>query len=205
MDGPVLDVILCRSEIQDGHHCSTWFLHRAKCIFFSQKLEIWLNPNCTLATITGQSFNIGPKEKIILASQFNIVIIILQEDIVKLQIINLAAKLCITNPKQTKLLCQYVFNLAKYDQNYDIRDRCRFLRQMILPGEKASALAKYAKKIFLSTKPAPVLESKFKGKYCYNLHKAYQGPSWPWSYGSWIYNYLCNQCLSPLMLWESSR
>ena len=24
---------------------------------------------------------------------------------------------------------------------------------------------------------------------------------WLWSYGSWIYNYLCNQCLSPLMLW----
>ena len=28
-----------------------------------------------------------------------------------------------------------------------------------------------------------------------------QGPSWSWSYGSWIYNYRCNQCLSPLMLW----
>jgi hypothetical protein len=28
-----------------------------------------------------------------------------------------------------------------------------------------------------------------------------RGQSWPWSYGSWIYNYLCNQCLSPLMLW----
>jgi hypothetical protein len=28
-----------------------------------------------------------------------------------------------------------------------------------------------------------------------------QGPSWSWSYGVWIYNYLCNQCLSPLMLW----
>ena len=24
---------------------------------------------------------------------------------------------------------------------------------------------------------------------------------WPLSYGSWIYNYICNQCLSPLMLW----
>jgi hypothetical protein len=24
---------------------------------------------------------------------------------------------------------------------------------------------------------------------------------WSWSYGSWIYNYLCNQCLSPLTLW----
>ena len=28
-----------------------------------------------------------------------------------------------------------------------------------------------------------------------------QGPSWSWSYGSSIYNYLCNQCLSPLTLW----
>jgi hypothetical protein len=28
-----------------------------------------------------------------------------------------------------------------------------------------------------------------------------QGPSWTWSYGSWIYNNLCNQWLSPLMLW----
>ena len=26
------------------------------------------------------------------------------------------------------------------------------------------------------------------------------GPSWSWSYGSWIYDYLCNQCLSPLTL-----
>jgi hypothetical protein len=24
---------------------------------------------------------------------------------------------------------------------------------------------------------------------------------WPWSYGSWIYNYLWNQCISSLMLW----
>jgi hypothetical protein len=27
------------------------------------------------------------------------------------------------------------------------------------------------------------------------------GPSWSWSYSSWTYNYLCNQYLSPLMLW----
>jgi hypothetical protein len=27
------------------------------------------------------------------------------------------------------------------------------------------------------------------------------GPSWSWSYGSWVYNYLCNRFLSPLMLW----
>ena len=28
-----------------------------------------------------------------------------------------------------------------------------------------------------------------------------EGLPWSWSYGSWIYNYLCNQCLSPLKLW----
>ena len=27
-----------------------------------------------------------------------------------------------------------------------------------------------------------------------------KGQSWPWSYGSWIYNYLCNQYLSQLKL-----
>jgi hypothetical protein len=31
------------------------------------------------------------------------------------------------------------------------------------------------------------------------LHSIYR--EGPWSYGSWIYNYICNQCLSPLMLW----
>jgi hypothetical protein len=36
------------------------------------------------------------------------------------------------------------------------------------------------------------------GKYKRHLKKWL---SWPWSYGSWIYNYLCNQRISPLMLW----
>ncbi|KAJ9584754.1 hypothetical protein L9F63_020904, partial [Diploptera punctata] len=94
-----------------------------------------------------------------------------EEDIVKLQILNLAVKLYLTNPKQTKLLCQYVFSLARYDQNYDIRDRARFLRQFIFPsaGYDNSRLAKHAKKIFLATKPAPVLESKFKAREQFQL------------------------------------
>jgi hypothetical protein len=29
--------------------------------------------------------------------------------------------------------------------------------------------------------------------------KFIRGPLWPCSYGSYIYNYLCNQCLSPLV------
>ncbi|XP_034004960.1 AP-3 complex subunit beta-2 isoform X2 [Trematomus bernacchii] len=92
-----------------------------------------------------------------------------EEDIVKLQIINLAAKLYLTNSKQTKLLTQYVLNLAKYDQNYDIRDRARFIRQLIVPTEKSGALSKYAKKLFLAIKPAPVLESPFKDRDHFQL------------------------------------
>ncbi|KAF5908302.1 AP-3 complex subunit beta-2 isoform X11, partial [Clarias magur] len=92
-----------------------------------------------------------------------------EEDIVKLQIINLAAKLYLTNSKQTKLLTQYVLNLAKYDQNYDIRDRARFIRQLIVPTDKSGALSKYAKKLFLALKPAPVLESPFKDRDHYQL------------------------------------
>ncbi|XP_038157251.1 AP-3 complex subunit beta-2 isoform X13 [Cyprinodon tularosa] len=92
-----------------------------------------------------------------------------EEDIVKLQILNLAAKLYLTNSKQTKLLTQYVLNLAKYDQNYDIRDRARFIRQLIVPIEKSGALSKYAKKLFLALKPAPVLESPFKDRDHFQL------------------------------------
>nr|XP_015198941.1 PREDICTED: AP-3 complex subunit beta-2 [Lepisosteus oculatus] len=92
-----------------------------------------------------------------------------EEDIVKLQIINLAAKLYLTNSKQTKLLTQYVLNLAKYDQNYDIRDRARFIRQLIVPTDKSGALSKHAKKLFLALKPAPVLESPFKDRDHFQL------------------------------------
>ncbi|KAM6200915.1 AP-3 complex subunit beta-2 isoform 5-T5 [Rhynchocyon petersi] len=92
-----------------------------------------------------------------------------EEDIVKLQVINLAAKLYLTNSKQTKLLTQYVLNLAKYDQNYDIRDRARFTRQLIVPSEQGGALSRHAKKLFLAPKPAPVLESSFKDRDHFQL------------------------------------
>ncbi|XP_053858546.1 AP-3 complex subunit beta-1 isoform X1 [Vidua macroura] len=108
-----------------------------------------------------------------------------EDDLVKLQILNLGAKLYLTNSKQlvgwfdsvfpisfylgTKLLTQYVLNLSKYDQSYDIRDRTRFIRQLIVPNEKSGALSKYAKKIFLAQKPAPLLESPFKDRDHFQL------------------------------------
>ncbi|XP_077479623.1 AP-3 complex subunit beta-1 [Stigmatopora argus] len=92
-----------------------------------------------------------------------------EEDIVKLQAVNLAAKLYLTNSKQTKLLTQYILNLAKYDQNYDIRDRTRFIRQLIVPSEQMGALNKYARRILLAPKPAPVLHSAFKDRDRFQL------------------------------------
>lgn len=86
-----------------------------------------------------------------------------EDNIVKLQIINLAVKLHVTNPTKVNLLVQYVLNLAKYDQNYDIRDRARFLRALILNNDKCPTLAKHLKKIILSSKPAPILQSIYKG------------------------------------------
>ncbi|KAG7205130.1 hypothetical protein KM043_005501 [Ampulex compressa] len=87
-----------------------------------------------------------------------------EQDIVKLQTLNLAVKLCLNNPTQTKPFCQYVFQLAKYDQNYDIRDRARFLKHFIFDEEddQKKKLPQFAKKIFLAPKPAPTLMSRFK-------------------------------------------
>lgn len=96
--------------------------------------------------------------------------IIQQEDSVKLQVLNLGVKLYLTNPQQTSLLCQYVFTLARYDPNYDVRDRARFLHQFIFPASgKETVLSKNARQIFLSSKPAPALESKYKGRENYQL------------------------------------
>ncbi len=85
-----------------------------------------------------------------------------EENVVKLQILNLAVKLHVSNPKQVALLVQYVLNLAKYDQNYDIRDRARYFRTLIYNNDKCPVLAKHLKKILIAPKPAPVLESIYK-------------------------------------------
>ena len=37
--------------------------------------------------------------------------------------------------------------------------------------------------------------SQFSLRYI-NVYKCFEGPSWSWSCGSWVYNYLCNQCFT---------
>ncbi|XP_063718374.1 AP-3 complex subunit beta-2-like isoform X5 [Symsagittifera roscoffensis] len=87
-----------------------------------------------------------------------------EEDIVKLQVVNLAAKMLVTNSKQVKLLVQYVLTLARFDENYDIRDRSRLIRALVLPTNGKNNLNKHAKKILFCEKPAPVLCSNFQSR-----------------------------------------
>lgn len=52
---------------------------------------------------------------------------------VKLQAVTLAAKLLVLSPANGTLihLTKYVFALARYDRNYDVRDRGRMLQQLL--------------------------------------------------------------------------
>lgn len=54
-----------------------------------------------------------------------------EHDCVKLQTMNLAVRVWITDREQCKLLVRYIMQLARYDRSYDIRDRCRFLRNFL--------------------------------------------------------------------------
>jgi len=56
-----------------------------------------------------------------------------EASLVKLQTVTLAAKLYVLSPadRTLGLLSQYVFTLARYDENYDIRDRGRMLSSLL--------------------------------------------------------------------------
>jgi len=75
---------------------------------------------------------------------------------VKTQVLNLAAKLLLVNPEKTGLIAQYIFNLAKFDASYDIRDKSRLLRNILINQQgKCNTLMSYAKDLIVTKKPAP--------------------------------------------------
>ncbi|EFA74723.1 beta adaptin [Heterostelium album PN500] len=78
-----------------------------------------------------------------------------EDESVKLQILNLGAKLHFHNPEQTKLLFQYIINQAKFDMNYDIRDSARMMKLLLISTEKNPSLSGHAKSIFINQKPFP--------------------------------------------------
>ncbi|VDO29317.1 unnamed protein product [Onchocerca flexuosa] len=89
-----------------------------------------------------------------------------EDEIVKLQTMNLAAKLWFTNRQECELLVRYVLQLARFDQSYDIRDRCRFLRNLLFSDNKLSI---FANEIFITEKPSPTTQSTFKDREQFQL------------------------------------
>uniref|UniRef100_A0A915PPW8 AP-3 complex subunit beta n=1 Tax=Setaria digitata TaxID=48799 RepID=A0A915PPW8_9BILA len=89
-----------------------------------------------------------------------------EDEIVKLQTMNLAAKLWLTNRQECELLVRHVMQLARFDQNYDIRDRCRFFRNLLFSDNKLSS---FANEIFITEKPSPTTQSTFKDREQFQL------------------------------------
>merc|ERR1719197_688729 len=86
---------------------------------------------------------------------------------VKLQILNLAVKLFLANSKEVGKLFKYALNLCKFDVDYDLRDRSRLVRAVFLasksdvPTEGRKLLRLAMQKMFLASKPTPVIVSPF--------------------------------------------
>lgn len=73
---------------------------------------------------------------------------------VKVQVLNLACKLFLSEPSTTEALFRYVLEMARYDMDFDIRDRARMFREMLL-GTNASAVKDSAGTLLLSARAAP--------------------------------------------------
>lgn len=56
-----------------------------------------------------------------------------QNSTAKLQVVTLASKLFVLCPtdRTIGLLCRYIFSLARYDLNFDVRDRARMLSSLL--------------------------------------------------------------------------
>jgi AP-3 complex subunit beta len=86
-----------------------------------------------------------------------------EADVVKLQTLNLAVRLWATDRERCELLVKYVLQLARYDRSYDIRDRCRLLRNCLFKDSP------FPIECFMTNKPAPSFHSQFTDRENYQL------------------------------------
>mmetsp|Transcript_56869 Transcript_56869/g.133332 ORF Transcript_56869/g.133332 Transcript_56869/m.133332 type:complete len:826 (+) Transcript_56869:127-2604(+) len=88
---------------------------------------------------------------------------------VKLQVLNLACKLWLSDQEHCKQLVLYVLELARYDTDFDLRDRTRLVRNILLAG-KAPLLQDKAAAIFLSALTAPEFVVPSKNNAAFTLN-----------------------------------
>ena len=104
---------------------------------------------------------------------------------------NKIAKQCLSK-KYANKNCHSSSTLLRYTYSKSTENLCRYIvyisHFMHMWFDKMCKLENIYKKINWKL-------------YKSNIVHMNMGPSWSWSYGSWIYCYLINQCLSPLTLW----
>ncbi|CAL2030567.1 unnamed protein product [Caenorhabditis brenneri] len=117
---------------------------------------IWL-----VATHVDQVMHMAPDFLRLIAKKFST-----ESELVKLEALKLAVKLWLVKRDDSEKIVQYVFQLARFDLSYDVRDRCRFLRNLMFNTE---ILSQHMEEIFMSKKPAPELISSFKERDQFQL------------------------------------
>eukprot|EP00658_Telonema_sp_P-2_P008389 TRINITY_DN1315_c0_g1_i10.p1 TRINITY_DN1315_c0_g1~~TRINITY_DN1315_c0_g1_i10.p1 ORF type:complete len:1075 (+),score=344.84 TRINITY_DN1315_c0_g1_i10:244-3468(+) len=89
-----------------------------------------------------------------------------QELVVRMQTLNLGCKVYLNNKDQSEPYVRYMFDLCRYDNSYDLRDRARLLRATLMDGD--SQVKDVALPLLRSQKPAPTVSSAMKDRqrYC---------------------------------------
>ncbi|GMT28445.1 hypothetical protein PFISCL1PPCAC_19742 [Pristionchus fissidentatus] len=89
-----------------------------------------------------------------------------EDESVKMETLKLAVALWIVERQKVFTLVQYILQLARFDLSYDIRDRCRFMRNLML---NTSTLCVHARDIIMGSKPCPSLTSSFGDRHNFQL------------------------------------
>lgn len=92
-----------------------------------------------------------------------------EADITKLQILTMASKMFVKFGEMVELHFIYILNLAKYDQSYDVRDRARLLRQLVVDVEEKTPLQEFLESVMLSEKPMPQYVSEYKARQVFRV------------------------------------
>ncbi|KAF1744636.1 hypothetical protein MXB_4065 [Myxobolus squamalis] len=71
--------------------------------------------------------------------------------------------------ENVQLMIQYVFNLAKYDQDHDIRDRCRFLMSIIDAETQKKLPKEILLKVIFAPKPTQNIIINIQKKYSFEI------------------------------------
>jgi hypothetical protein len=97
----------------------------------------------------------------------------------------------------TKKNKQFVNNSPTHKKMYIFfKSIIMHVHQQVIFSSKVLLYSKEEEELFVINLVYNFYRFNFIYLYTYILEEQ----SWSWLYGSWIYNYLCNQCLSPLKL-----